>query len=243
MQDLAFPKGWKQHGVDNNLGNKSGATRLAMLGRFPPLCPGWSGRSFNKGASGLSHKLPSVSVSGQVFSNAQINLLFSNAQINQINTISQNMILISIFLCFCCSVVSDSLQLHGLQHASLLCPPTSPGVCLNSCPLSRWSYPIILTSAVPFSFCLQFFPISGSFPVNQLFASGGQSIRALASATVLPMNIQGWFPLGLTGMISLWPKGLSRVFSSTTVHKHQFFSTQPSLWSNSHICTWLLQKP
>ena len=234
MQGLAFPEGWKQHGVDNNLGNKSGATRLAVLGRFPLLCPGWSGCSFNNGASGLSHKLPSVSVSEQVFSNAQINLL---------HTISQNMILISIFLCFCCSVVSDSLQLHGLQHASLLCPPTSPGVGLNSCPLSRWSYPIILTSAAPFSFCLQFFPISGSFPVSQLFASGGQSIRALASETVLPMNIQGWFPLELTGWISLWPKGLSRVFSSTTIQKHQFFSTQSSLWSNSHICTWLLEKP
>ena len=193
VQGLAFPKGWKQHGVDNNLGNKSGAVRLATLGRFPLLCPGWSGRSFNKGASGLSHKHPSVSVSEQMFSNARINLL---------HTISQNMILISIFVCFCCSVVSDSLQLHGLQHASLLCPPTSPGVCLNSCPLSWWSYPIILSSASPFS-CIQSFPISRSFPMSQLFASGGQSIRALASATVLPMNIQEWLPLGLTGWISL----------------------------------------
>ena len=169
---------WK----DNNLGNKSGAMRLAMLGRLPLFCPGWSERSFNEGASGLSHKLPSVSVSEEVFSNAQINLL---------HTISQNMILISIFVCFCCSVVSDSLQLHGLQHTSLLCPPTLPGVCLNSCPLSQWSYPIILTSATPFSFCFQFFPISGSFPVSQLFASGGQSIRALASASFLLKNIQG----------------------------------------------------
>ena len=208
--------------------------RLAMLGRLPLFCPGWSERSFNEGASGLSHKLPSVSVSEEVFSNAQINLL---------HTISQNMILISIFVCFCCSVVSDSLQLHGLQHTSLLCPPTLPGVCLNSCPLSQWSYPIILTSATLFSFCFQFFPISGSFPVSQLFASGGQSIRALASATVFPMNIQGWFPLGLTSWISLWPKGLSRVFSSTTIQWHQFFGTHPSLWSTSHRCAWLLEKP
>ena len=100
------------------------------------------------------------------------------------------------------------------------------------------SHPVI-----PFSSCLQSFPASGSFPMSQLFASGGQSIGTSASPSVFPMNIQDWFPLRLTGWISLLSKGLSRVFSNTTVQKHQFFSTQPSLWSNSHICTWLLEKP
>ena len=95
----------------------------------------------------------------------------------------------------------------------------------------------------PFSSCPQYFPASGYFPMNQLFTSGGQSIGASASASVLPMNIQGWFSLGLTGLVSLQSQGLSRVFSSTTIQKHQFFGVQPSLWSNSHICTWLLEKP
>ena len=98
-------------------------------------------------------------------------------------------------------------------------------------------------SATPFSFCFQSFPASGSFPRTQLFASGGQSIGASASASVLPMNIQDWFPLELTGLISLLSMGLSRVFSNTTLQKHQFFSAEPSLWSNSHIHTWLLEKP
>ena len=104
-----------------------------------------------------------------------------------------------------------------------------------------WCHPAISSSVLPFS-CLKSFPASGSFPMSQLFASGGQSIGVSASISVLPMNIQDWFPLGLTGWISLQSKGLSRVFSNTTVQKHQFFSTQPSLWSNSHICTWLLEK-
>ena len=115
-----------------------------------------------------------------------------------------------------------------------------PGVGSGSCPLSWWCYLTISSSANPFSFYLQSFLASGSFPMNQLFALGGQSIGALAS--VLPMNIQGWFPLRLTSLISLQSKGPSRVFSSTTVQKHQFFSVQPSLWSNSHISTWLLEK-
>ena len=97
-------------------------------------------------------------------------------------------------------------------------------------------------SAAPFSFCLQPYPTSGSFPMSQLFTSGDQSAGASASASVLPMNIQGWFPVGWTGLISLQSRGLSRVFSSTTIWKHQLFSPQPSLWSNSHICTWLLEK-
>ena len=108
-------------------------------------------------------------------------------------------------------------------------------VCSNSPPLSQLCYLTISSSPVPFFSCLQSFPASGSFLMSQLFTSGGQSIGASASARILPMNIQGWFPLGLTGLISLQCKGLSRVFSSTTVQKHQFFSAQLSLWSNSHI--------
>ena len=111
-----------------------------------------------------------------------------------------------------------------------------------SCPLSPWGHPTILSSVVPFSSCLQPFPASGSFPMCWLFASGGQSTGASASASVFPMNIQDWIPLGLTGLISLQSKGLSRVFSNTTVSTHQFFGTQPSLWSYSHICMWLLEK-
>ena len=141
-----------------------------------------------------------------------------------------NMILLSIQ--FSCSVVSNSLQPHGLQHTRLPCPSPTPEACSNSCPLSQWCHPAISSSVIPFSSCFQSFPASGSFPMSLLFASGGQSIGASASASGLPMNIQGWFPLGLTGLVSLQSKGLSRVFSSTTVRKHQFFGTQPSLWSN-----------
>ena len=116
-----------------------------------------------------------------------------------------------------------------------------PGFAQNSCPLSQWCYLTISSSAAPFSFCLQSFPASESFPRCQLFASAGQSIGA--SASVFPMNVQGWFILRLTGLISLQSKRLSRVFSSATIEKHQFFGTQPSLWSNSHIHIWLLEKP
>ena len=122
-----------------------------------------------------------------------------------------------ILLLFSCSVVSASLWPHGLQHTRLPYPSPSPGACSNSCPLSRWCYPTISSSVVPFSSRLQSFPASGSFLMNQSFTSGGQSIRASASASVLPMNIQDWFRLGWTGWISLQPKGLSRVFSNTTV--------------------------
>ena len=122
------------------------------------------------------------------------------------------------------------------------CPSLSPGVCSNSCPLSQWCHPTISSSVTPFSSCPQSFPASRSFPMSQIFASGGQSIGVSASATVLSISIQRWFPLGLNGLISWQSKGLSRVFSSTTIQKHQFFSTQLSLWSNSHICTWLLEK-
>ena len=189
--------------------------------------------------------------------------------------------------------MSNSLRPHGLQQARPPCPSPIPGVYSNSCPLSQWCHPTISSSVIPF-FYLQSFPASGSFPMSWLFASGSQSIRASASvlpmniqgwfllglthfisllskglsrvfssttvkkhqfftsggqstrasalASVIPMSIQDWFPLGLTGWISLQSKGLSRVFSNTTVQKHQFFGIQPSLWSNSHIHTWLLEK-
>ena len=133
--------------------------------------------------------------------------------------------------------MSDSFWPHGLQHTRLPCPSLSPGVCPNSCLLIRWCHPTISSSVIPFSSCIQSFPISGSFQMSQLFESASHSIGAPAS--VLPVNIQGWFPSGLVGLISLLFKGFSRVFSSTTVWKHQFFDSQPSLWSNSHICTWL----
>ena len=116
---------------------------------------------------------------------------------------------------------------RGLLHARLPCLSLSPGACSNSCPLSQWCHPIILSSVVPFSSCLQSFPASGSFAVSHFFASGGQSTGASASASVLPVNIQGWLLLRLTGLISLLSKGLSTVFSSTIVWKHQFFGAQP----------------
>ena len=132
------------------------------------------------------------------------------------------------------SVMSDSLQPHGLQHARLRCLSLTPGACSNSCPSSRWCHPTISSSVGPFSSCFQAFPASGSFPVSQFLTSSGQSIGVSASASVLPMNIQDWFPLGWTDLISLQSKGLSRVFSNTTVQKNQFFSVQFSLYSNSH---------
>ena len=152
-------------------------------------------------------------------------------------------LIFSISVRFSCSVMSESLQPHGLQHARLPCLSPILGVYSNSCPLSRWCHPTISSSVVSFSFWLQSCPASGSFPVGQFFTSGGQSIRASALASVIPMSIQDWFPLGLTGWISLQSKGLSRVFSNTTVQKHQFFSAQLSLWPTFHIHTWLLEKP
>ena len=124
--------------------------------------------------------------------------------------------------------MSDSLQPYGLQHARLLCPSLSPRVCSDSCPLRPWCYLSISSSATSFSFCLQSFPASRSFPMSQLFTSRGQSTGASVSASVLPMNIQDWFPLGWTGLLFLLSKGLSRVFSST-IWKHQFLGAQPSL--------------
>ena len=127
------------------------------------------------------------------------------------------------------SVMSDSLRPHGRQHSRPPCPSPTPWVYPTSCPLSWWCHPTISSSVEPFSSHLQPFPASGSFPMSQLFASGGQSIGVSASASFLPMNIQDWFPLGQTGWISLQSKGPSRVFCNTTVQKHQFFSTQLSL--------------
>ena len=141
------------------------------------------------------------------------------------------------------SVVSNSLWPHVLQHARIPCPSPPPGVYSNSCPLSQGWYLTISSSATLFFYCLQSFPASGSIPMSYLFASGGQSIGASASASVLPMNIQNWFPLGLTGLISLQSKRFSRAFSCTTIQKHQFFGVQLSLWSDSFIHTWLLKKP
>ena len=129
---------------------------------------------------------------------------------------------------FSCSVVSDSLWPHELQHARPPCPSPTPGVHSNSCPLSRWCHLTISSSVIPFSSCPQSFPASGSFQMSQLFALGGQSIGVLASTSVLPKNTQDWFPLGLKGWICLQSKRLSRVFSNTTVQKHQCFSVQLS---------------
>ena len=140
------------------------------------------------------------------------------------------------------SVVSDSLRPHELQHTRPPCPSPTPGAYSNPCPLSRWCYPAISSSVIPFSSCPQSFPALQSFQMSQLFASGGQTIGVSASTSVPPMNTQDWSPLGQTGWISLQSKRPSRVFSNTAVQKHQFFSTQPSLWSNCHIRTWLLGK-
>ena len=140
-------------------------------------------------------------------------------------------------------VMSDSLRPHESQHARPPCPSPTPRVYSNSCPSSRWCHPAISSPAIPFSSCPQFLPASGSFPVSQLFAWGGQSLRISFSASVLLMNTEDWSPLGWTGWISLQSKGLSRVFSKTTVQKHQFLGGQLSLQSNSHIHTWPLEKP
>ena len=129
---------------------------------------------------------------------------------------------------FSCSIVSDSLWPHGLQHARPPCPSPTPRVHPNPCPSSRWCHPTISSSVVPVSSCPQSFPASGSFQMSQFFASGGQSVGVSASTSVLPMYTQDWSPLEWTGWISLQSKGLSRVFSNTTVQKHEFFGTQLS---------------
>ena len=140
-------------------------------------------------------------------------------------------------------IVSDSLQPHALQHSRPPCPSPIPRVHPNPCPSSRWYQPTISSSVVPFSSRLQYFPVSGSFQMSQIFASSGQSIGVSASTSLFPMNIQDWLPKGWTGWISMQSKGLSRVFFNTTVQEHQFFGTQLSSESNSHIHTWPLGKP
>ena len=132
--------------------------------------------------------------------------------------------------------MSDSLWLHGLQRVRFPYPSLSPGVCSKSCQFNQWWYLTVIL------YCLLLLPLILPFLVSWLFTSGGQSIGASASALVLTMNTQSWLPLGLTGFILKF-KGLSRVFFSTTIRKNQFFGTKPSLWSNSHICTWLREKP
>ena len=142
----------------------------------------------------------------------------------------------------CCSIIQSFPTLcNSVDYSTPGFP--SPEFCSDSCPLSWWCHPTMLSSVVPFSSCLQSFPESGSYPMSQFFTSGGKSIGVSRSASVLLMNIQDWFLLKLIGLISLQSKGLTRIFSNTTVQKHQFFGVQPSLWSNSHIHTWLLEKP
>ena len=141
------------------------------------------------------------------------------------------------------SVVSNSLRPHEPQHTRLPCPSPTTGVHSNSCPSSPWCHPAISSSVVPFSSCPQSLPASESFPMSQLFTSGGQSIGVSTLASVLPMNTQDWSPLEWAGWISLQSKGLSRVCSNTTVQKYQFFGAQLSSQSNSHIYTWPLEKP
>ena len=141
------------------------------------------------------------------------------------------------------SVMSDSLWPHASQHARPPCPSPSLGVHSNSCPSRRWCHPAISSSVIPFSFCPQSLPASESCPMSQLFTWGGQSTGVSALASFLPKDTQEWSPLEWTGWISLQSKGLSRVFSNTTVQKHQFFGAQPSSWSNSHIHTWPQEKP
>ena len=144
---------------------------------------------------------------------------------------------------FSCLVMSESLQPHELQHTRPPCSSPTPGVYSNSCPLSWWCHPTISSSVVPFSSYPQSFPASGSFQMSQLFTWGGQSTGVSASTSVPPMNSQDWSPLGWTGWLSLQSKGLSRVFSNTTVQTLQFFGAQPSSQSNSHIHTWPQEKP
>ena len=148
-----------------------------------------------------------------------------------------------LLLLFSCQVMLDSLWPHELQHAKLSYLPVSLWVCLNSCLMSQWCHPTISYTVTPFSSCPQSFPASRSFPVSCLFIADSQNIGASASASDFAVNIQGWFLSGLTDLISLLLKGLSRVFSSTTIGKHLFFSPQPFLWSYSHNLTWLLGKP
>ena len=155
-------------------------------------------------------------------------VLYKQQKVNGLNDVAALLAFIS-SVQFSHSVVSNSLQPHGLQHTRLPCPSPTPGAYWNSCPLSQWCNPTISSYVVPFSLCLQSFQASGSLQMSQFFAPGGQSTGVPTSASVLPINIQDWFPLGWTGLIALQSKGLSRAFSNTTVQKHQFFGIQLSL--------------
>ena len=177
-----------------------------------------------------------MNISMQFFFNVDIcvhvscvtDLIFTNNHFSQFSAVAQSCL---------------TLRPHESQHARPPCPSPTPRVYSNSCPSSRWCHPAISSSVVPFSSCPQSLPASGSFPMSQLFAWGGQSTGVSASVSVLPMNSQDWSPLGWTCWISLQSKGLSRVFSNTTVQNHQFFGAQLSSQSNSHIHTWPLEKP
>ena len=208
------------------------------VGSPPALCPGWNLEE--EGAASEPQKgLHWGSWTKSFTNHHQVSLSWMG---DEDLTEWQTLRLQTVLSLFNHSVVSDSLQPRGLQHHTSLSFTVSQSSS-NSCPLSRWCHPAISSSVVPFSSCLQSFPASGSFPMSQFFTSAGQSIGASASASVLPMNIQDWSPLEWTGWISLLSKGLSTVFSNTTGQKHQFFSAQPSLWSNSHIHTRQLEKP
>ena len=141
------------------------------------------------------------------------------------------------------SFMPDSLQPHEPQHARPPCPSPTPRAYSNSCPLSQWYHPTISSSVIPLPSCFLSFPALGYFQMSQFFTSGSQSIGVSASVSVLPMNVQDWFPLGWTSWISLQSNRLPRIFSNTTILKHQFFGAQLSLWSSSHIHVWLLEKP
>ena len=179
------------------------------------LCPwGFSRREYWSGLPFLTPEIKPISLT----SSALTGRFFTTSTAIQFSAFQ-----------FSHSVVSDSLRPHGLQNARLTCPSPTPGAYSNSCPSSRWCHPVISSSVILFSSCLQSFLASGSFPRSWLFASSGQSTDVSASASCLPMNIQDWFPLGWTGCISLQSRVLSEVFSSTIVQKHQFFSAQLSL--------------
>ena len=187
---------------------------------------------------GVSAKGPTLAMKQNVFLDINKDLYGEdNGSLNWKNFIEKSSVR------FILSVMSNPLRPHESQHARPPCPSPTSRVYSNSCPSSRWCHPAISSSVVPFSSCPQSLPASGSFPMNQLFTSGGQRIRVSASASALPMNTQDWSPLGWTGWISLQSKGLSRVYSNTIVQKHQFFGTQLSSQSNSHIHTWPLEKP